>query len=223
MCTCDLTTDMFEEDFAKSHCFLSCQCSEQVPHLLQESIWWSEAHIHSGALCIAIQPVEVFVYELQRNRDSFHHLRVSSGELFFLHSSSLSAVAGDWSPDPTSWDQSLSHAGIWQPIMKAFEVFIWDLFPFLSWALFPPLSVSSTSIWLTVAQHPVSVYQSHRLLTASLAMDWSILLKCWLSKRLLLCGREVMYCGISARAFSALQYKLFEVPKKVTNTNNVIY
>lgn len=147
MCTCDLTTDMFEEDFAKSHCFLSCQCSEQVPHLLQESIWWSEAHKHSGALCIAIQPVEVFVYEPQRSRDSFHHLRVSSGELFFLHSSSLSAVAGDWSPDPTSWDQALSHAGIWQPIMKAFEVFIWDLFiwdlfSFLSWALvfFSPFS-----------------------------------------------------------------------------------
>lgn len=54
MCTCDLTTDTFEEDFAKSHCFLSCQCSEQVPHLLQESIWWSEAHKHSArwSLCL---------------------------------------------------------------------------------------------------------------------------------------------------------------------------
>lgn len=73
----------------------------------------------------------VSVYEPQRCRGSFHPLHVSSGELFSLCSPSRSAVAGDWSPDPTSWGRSLSHAGIWQPIMKAFEVFIWDLFPFL--------------------------------------------------------------------------------------------
>lgn len=105
------------------------------------------------------------------------------------------------------WHLTANNESIWGLHLRPLSL------PLLSLVFFP-LSVSSTSIWLTVAQHPVSVYQSHGLLTASLAMDWSILLKCWLSKRLLLCGREVMYCGISARAFSALQYKLFEVPKK---------
>lgn len=58
-------------------------------------------------------------------------------------------------------------------------------------------------VWLTVAWHLVSVHQSSEPLTASSPMEWSILLKCWLSKSLL-CGRQVMECTISTRACCTL-------------------
>ncbi len=58
------------------------------------------------------------------------------------------------------------------------------------------------------AWHPVSVHQSPRPLTASLPMEWSILLKCRLSQSLL-CGRQVMECAISARACCTLGHLHF--------------
>lgn len=66
--------------------------------------------------------LRVFLWALEQLK-SFHRQHVG-GELFFLRSCSFSAQFGDWSPDPSSWDCSLSHATIRQLIMEGFEVFI---------------------------------------------------------------------------------------------------
>lgn len=130
--------------FVRSYCFFLWVF--WVSSLISAAYWWSgqvctymivsytlsyaspytntQKQTHTQVHCASPFSVCASVYESQCCWGSFHRLHVSSGELFFLRSPSRSVVAGDWSPDPTSWGRSLSHAGIWQPIIKAFEVFI---------------------------------------------------------------------------------------------------
>lgn len=135
-----------------------------------------------------------FVYELCLSWESFYRRHVS-GELFSLCSPSCSAQFGDWSPDPSSCERSLSQAAIWQLIMEAFEVFISNFLPHLRFFfLCIVLSVSLCSL----AQYKVSGHQSPECVSAGLPTGRSIMLKCRLSNRLQH-GRSERQSGIGAR------------------------
>lgn len=163
--------------------------------------------MHHHSACVSLF---TSVLQPQCWRASFHRLYVSSVELFFL------SLCCGWRLESwpnvlrtvciSCWRLTANNESIWGLHLRPPSLFYLTPFPPAMYLFFSFIFV--LQLWLTVAWHVMSVHQSPGPITASSPMEWSILLKCWLSKSWL-CSRHVMECAISTSACCTLHLYTF--------------